>query len=41
MYAAAKDINIKYSTIIYYANKDKLLINTYLITSKKKTTAIV
>jgi hypothetical protein len=36
MYAAAKDINIKYSTITYYANKDKLLKNTYLITSKKK-----
>jgi hypothetical protein len=34
MYAAAKDLNIKYSTISYYANKDKLLKGTYLITSK-------
>ena len=31
MYAAAKDLNIKYSTIRYYANKDKLLKGTYLI----------
>jgi GIY-YIG catalytic domain/NUMOD1 domain len=34
MYAAAKAINIKYSTIKYYVNKDKLLKGTYLITSK-------
>jgi hypothetical protein len=36
MYAAAKDINIKYSTILYYANKDKLVKDTYLITSKPR-----
>jgi hypothetical protein len=36
MYAAAKDINVKYSTIVYYTNKNKLLKNTYLITSKKQ-----
>jgi hypothetical protein len=36
MYAAAKDINIKYSTIVYYANKDKLLKNTYLVKTYKK-----
>lgn len=36
MYAAAKAINIKYSTIKYYVNKDKLLKGTYLITSKPK-----
>lgn len=35
MYAAAKDINVKYSTLVYYANKDKLLKDTYLITSKR------
>jgi hypothetical protein len=34
IYAAAKAINIKYSTIKYYVNKDKLLKGTYLITSK-------
>jgi len=28
MYAAAKDMNIKYSTIVQYANKDKLLKDT-------------
>lgn len=37
MYAAAKDMNIKYSTIVQYANKDKLLKDTYLITSKRRT----
>jgi hypothetical protein len=36
IYAAAKAINIKYSTIKYYVNKDKLLKGTYLITSKPK-----
>jgi hypothetical protein len=34
MYAAAKDINVKYTTIKYYVNKDKLLKGTYLISSK-------
>ncbi len=34
MYAAAKDINVKYSTLVYYANNNKLLKNTYLISSK-------
>jgi hypothetical protein len=32
MYAAAKAINVKYSTLKYYVNKDKLLKDTYLIT---------
>jgi NUMOD1 domain len=36
MYAAAKDINIKYSRIVYYANKDKLLKNIYLIKTESK-----
>jgi hypothetical protein len=34
MYAATKAINVKYSTLKYYVNKDKLLKGTYLITSK-------
>jgi hypothetical protein len=34
MYDAAKAINVKYSTLKYYVNKDKLLKGTYLITSK-------
>lgn len=33
MYAAAKYINIKYSKLKYYVNKDKLLKGTYLIVS--------
>jgi hypothetical protein len=41
MYAAAKAINVKYSTIRYYANKGKLLKGTYLISkltrSKRKS----
>lgn len=41
MYAAAKDMNIKYSTIVYYANKDKLIKDTYLITSKRITRPII
>lgn len=36
MYAAAKDINVKYSTMVYYVNKDKLIKDTYLITSKSR-----
>jgi hypothetical protein len=37
MNAVAKNINIKYSTIRYYANKDRLLKDTYLVTSKPST----
>ena len=33
MVAAAKDIRVKYSTLVRYANRDKLLMGIYLITT--------
>jgi hypothetical protein len=35
MRAAARDIGINYSTIVYYVNKDKLLKGIFLITKTK------
>jgi hypothetical protein len=37
MRAAAKDIGVKYSTLVSYVNKNKLLKDIYLITKIKPT----